>query len=110
VADIVIQPGSAVHIVGNGATLWVGKHQLRVENGASIALDDLSITASVSSSAMVLATSAKAAATGVAWSNCTASRTTFIESVGEGAYVDVALSDRSQPCACGTTKKSALVA
>jgi hypothetical protein len=110
VADIVIQPGSAVHIVGNGATLWVGKHQLRVESGASVALDDLSITASVSSSAMVLATSAKAAATGVALNNCTASRTTFVESIGEGAYVDVALSDLSQPCACGSKDVPALVA
>jgi hypothetical protein len=64
-SDLVVRSGTTLRLTSTRTTVIVGSHQIRVESGARLELDGLTLADSVQSSALVVAGSA------------TASRTTF---------------------------------
>jgi hypothetical protein len=90
IADLVVRPGQTVPLIGGGNTLVVGKHQLRVQRGATLDLQRVTIAESAFASALVVAG-------GVFMTNCTVRdcvaqanslSATGLESRGGGMYFE----------------------
>ena len=64
IADLVVRTGRYLQIIGGDSTLIVGPKQLRVQTGATLGLQQVTIAESVSASALVIAGS-------VSMTNCT---------------------------------------
>jgi hypothetical protein len=77
-ADIVIGANEKVVIAGNGSTLSLGEHQMRVEAGGTLHINGMVVSNSVGSSALHIS-GGHVVAVGCTFRNCTASANAFDE-------------------------------